>query len=81
MAIYVIYDFLSILFLKKRLNGIQWFGIGTVVSGLVVVGVSDLLFDKTPEGNHTSGEKVAGILLILLAMLFTSGQVRLVTKL
>ncbi|CAF1124850.1 unnamed protein product [Adineta ricciae] len=66
---------MSILFLKKRLNGIQWLGIGTVVTGLVVVGVSDLLFDKTKEGNHSSGEKVAGILLILLAMLFTSGQV------
>ena len=71
-----LFDRFSILFLKKRLTITQWFGILTVVSGLVVVGVSDLLFDKTPEGNHTSGEKVLGIGLILLAMIFTSLQVR-----
>jgi drug/metabolite transporter (DMT)-like permease len=65
----------SILFLKKKLTPLHWLGIAVVVSGLVVVGVSDLLFDKTPQGNHTGGEKVVGILLILLAMIFTSLQV------
>lgn len=65
----------SILFLGKRLKLMQWLGILTVVSGLVVVGVSDLLFDKSPEGNHSSGEKVLGIGLILLGMIFTSCQV------
>jgi len=65
----------SILFLKKRLDLMQWIGIFTVVAGLVVVGVSDLLFNKTPEGDHTSGEKVLGIGLIILAMIFTSWQV------
>ena len=49
-----LFDRFSILFLKKRLTITQWFGILTAVSGLVVVGVSDLLFDKTPEGNHTA---------------------------
>jgi hypothetical protein len=29
-----------------------------------------------PEDDHTNGEKVAGILLILLAMIFTSLQAR-----
>ena len=50
-------------------------GIVTVVTGLVVVGVSDLVFDKQPQGNHTNVEKAIGIGLILLAMIFTSGQV------
>ena len=58
----------------------QWIGIFTVVSGLVVVGVSDLLFNKTPEGDHTSGEKVLGIGLIILAMIFTSWQVRCINN-
>jgi hypothetical protein len=61
--------------LKKRLTLIHGLGIGTVVAGLVIVGVSDLVYDKAPEGNHTSAEKFVGILLILLAMIFTSLQV------
>jgi len=69
------FRFFSILFLKKRLTLFNWLGIGTVVSGLVVVGVSDLLFAKEPEGNHTNAEKFVGILLILLGMVFTSLQV------
>jgi len=64
----------SILFLKKKLKGVHWLGIATVVAGLVVVGLSDLIFSKESEGNHTGGEKTAGILLILLAMIFTSLQ-------
>jgi drug/metabolite transporter (DMT)-like permease len=71
----IVLCFFSIFFLKKRLTGIQWAGILTVVSGLVVVGVSDLLFSKVPEGNHTNKEKAVGIMLILLAMVFTSFQV------
>jgi uncharacterized membrane protein len=67
--------FFSIIFLKKRLTRFHCLGIATVVAGLVVVGVSDLLFDKAPEGNHTSGQKFIGIILILLGMIFTSLQV------
>lgn len=47
----------------------------TVVAGLVIVGVSDLVFAHEPEGNHTSGQKFLGIILILAAMIFTSLQV------
>lgn len=65
----------SILLLRKRVTLIQGFGILTVVAGLVVVGVVDLHFDKSPEGNHTAGEKFVGIVLILVAMIFTSLQV------
>jgi drug/metabolite transporter (DMT)-like permease len=65
----------SILFLRKKLTLIHWCGIGTVVAGLVVVGVSDLIFAKEPEGNHTDKEKAFGIILILAAMVFTSLQV------
>ncbi|CAF1291902.1 unnamed protein product [Adineta steineri] len=65
----------SVLFLKRRLKLLEWCGIFVVVLGLVIVGLSDLLFDKTPQGNHTNGEKVIGIGLILLAMIFTSFQV------
>lgn len=50
-------------------------GILTVVAGLAVVGVSDILFSKQTEGSHTNKEKIAGDALILVGMLFTGFQV------
>jgi drug/metabolite transporter (DMT)-like permease len=67
--------YFSVLFLRKQLTWKHWFGIITVVIGLAVVGVSDIIFSKNPEGNHTNAEKIAGDALILVAMLFTSFQV------
>jgi hypothetical protein len=67
--------FFSVILLRKRVTIIQGAGILTVVAGLVVVGVVDLYFDTKPEGKHTDGEKFAGIILILVAMVFTSLQV------
>ena len=66
---------LSVVFLRKKLSVFHWLGIVTVVSGLTVVGVSDIVFSKTPEGSHTNAEKIAGDALILVGMLFTSCQV------
>lgn len=63
------------MFLRKKLAPVHWLGIVTVVSGLAVVGVSDIVFSKTPEGTHTNAEKIAGDALILIGMLFTSFQV------
>jgi hypothetical protein len=65
------------MFLRKKLSFVHWLGIVTVVIGLSVVGVSDVLFSKTPEGSHTNTEKITGDALILVAMLFTSFQVRI----
>lgn len=66
---------LSVLFLRRSLTWKHWLGIATVVAGLSVVGISDVLFSKESEGSHTNAEKLAGDALILIAMLFTSFQV------
>ncbi|CAF1202617.1 unnamed protein product [Rotaria sp. Silwood1] len=66
---------LSVLFLRKTLTWKHWLGIITVVIGLAIVGLSDILFSKHPEGSHTNAEKIAGDALILVGMLFTSFQV------
>lgn len=70
----------SIIFLRRRLTRVHWLGIITVVDGLIVVGVSDLLFSKDSEGDHTNAQKALGILLILLGMIFTSLQVQINIK-
>ncbi len=67
--------FISVAFLRKKLTWKHWLGIIAVVAGLAVVGVSDILFSKHPEGSHTNTEKIAGDALILVGMLFTSCQV------
>lgn len=64
-------------FLRKSLTWKHWLGILTVVGGLAVVGVSDILFATHPEGNHSNAEKIAGDALILVGMLFTSFQVEI----
>jgi drug/metabolite transporter (DMT)-like permease len=66
---------LSVAFLRKKLTWKHWLGIAAVVAGLGVVGVSDILFAKHPEGSHTNKQKIAGDVLILIGMLFTSFQV------
>lgn len=66
---------LSVAFLRRRLTWKHWMGILTVVAGLAVVGVSDILFSKQTEGSHTNKEKIAGDALILVGMLFTGFQV------
>jgi hypothetical protein len=67
--------YFSVLFLRKKLSWKHWLGIITVVAGLAVIGVSDIIFTKHPEGSHTNTEKIAGDVLILVGMLFTSCQV------
>jgi drug/metabolite transporter (DMT)-like permease len=54
----------------------KWLGILTVIAGLVVVGVSNLVYNGTTGDTQTTGEKVAGVLLIILAMVFTGLQAR-----
>lgn len=36
-------------FLGSRLQGFRWFGMGFVTVGLVIVGVSDIIFDNNPK--------------------------------
>lgn len=45
-AVLVFTSLLSILFLKMRFPGYKWLGIGFLTAGLVVVGVTDMLFDN-----------------------------------
>jgi drug/metabolite transporter (DMT)-like permease len=54
----------------------KWFGILTVIAGLVVVGVSNLVYTSTTDDTQSIGSKVAGVLLIILAMVFTGLQAR-----
>ncbi|CAF1368669.1 unnamed protein product, partial [Didymodactylos carnosus] len=65
---------LSVAFLGKKLTLYHWLGILTVVIGLSVVGISDILFDKS-DTTHSNSDKIAGDMLILMGQIFTAFQV------
>ena len=68
---------ISLIFLKKRLTLLQWGGILIVIAGLVVVGLSDLLNpDSSGYDPKSTGQRIAGILLVVLGMVFTGLQAR-----
>uniref|UniRef100_A0A023GP72 Putative conserved plasma membrane protein n=1 Tax=Amblyomma triste TaxID=251400 RepID=A0A023GP72_AMBTT len=72
-AVIIFTGLLSVAFLGRRLRTYEWLGIFTVMIGLVVVGMSDILF---PDSHATKGPNsiITGDLLIVLAQVITSSQ-------
>ncbi|KAH6932800.1 hypothetical protein HPB50_009597 [Hyalomma asiaticum] len=72
-AVIIFTGLLSVAFLGRRLRTYEWIGILTVMCGLVVVGLSDILF---PDSHATKGPNsiITGDLLIVLAQVITASQ-------
>jgi drug/metabolite transporter (DMT)-like permease len=43
---------LAVAFLRARLRGYQWLGMGLVTAGLVIVGLSDIAFNGVTEDTN-----------------------------
>jgi len=67
---------LSITFMKKKMRPFKFFGVGVVLLGLVLVGVS-LVCDPThnDENSTSAGSPIIGILLIIAAQLVQGTQI------
>uniref|UniRef100_A0A1I8C0V6 TPT domain-containing protein n=1 Tax=Meloidogyne hapla TaxID=6305 RepID=A0A1I8C0V6_MELHA len=63
---------LSTAFLRARLRGFKWLGMGLVALGLVVVGLSDIEFDTNP--NDDLNAIITGNLLIVMAQIVVAIQ-------
>jgi drug/metabolite transporter (DMT)-like permease len=63
---------LSVAFLNTRLHGYKWLGMSIVTAGLVVVGVSDIVFDDRP--NDDTNGIITGNLLIIMAQIIVAIQ-------
>ena len=59
-AIIVFTALLSVAFLRRSIKQKSWLGIACVVVGLVLVGVSDIVF-STPVGDHGPNAIITGI--------------------
>lgn len=72
-AVIIFTGLLSVAFLGRRLRSYEWLGIMAVMCGLVVVGLSDILF---PDSHSTKGPNsiITGDLLIVLAQVISASQ-------
>jgi len=64
---------LSVAFLKRRLQGYHWVGVGIVVVGLVLIGFAAIL--DMPTTGTGGGRTSLGIALVIFAQVFTAVQV------
>ena len=66
-AVIIFTGLLSVAFLGKKLKVYEWIGMFTVLAGLIVVGVTDLLEDKggLPLNNILTGKDYSNIGIFL----------------
>ncbi|CAN7986839.1 unnamed protein product [Ixodes pacificus] len=73
-AVIIFTGLLSVAFLGRRLRGYEWVGIMLVMCGLVVVGLSDILFPDSSTSSKGTNSIITGDLLIILAQVITATQ-------
>lgn len=71
-ALIVFTGLLSTAFLNRKLKNYEWTGIFFVITGLVVVGLSD--FVTKSESSHGRNSMITGDLLIVIAQVITATQ-------
>lgn len=71
-AVIIFTALLSVAFLGRTVKPLMWVGIISVIAGLALVGVSDIIFGSTEE-KDTNGV-IAGDLLIIMAQIIVSVQ-------
>lgn len=65
---------LSVAFLDRVLKWREWSGIGAIISGLVVVGMSDFMSGAGNSGHHGRNDIITGDELIIMAQVITATQ-------
>ncbi|XP_064082159.1 solute carrier family 35 member F6-like [Macrobrachium nipponense] len=78
-AVIVFTGLMSVAFLNRRLRYYQWMGIGFVILGLVLVGLSDFLNSSDNSQQDINGI-ITGDLLIVMAQIVTALQMVLEEK-
>ncbi|KAI1719955.1 eamA-like transporter family domain-containing protein [Ditylenchus destructor] len=71
-AVIIFTGLLSVAFLRARLQAFKWLGMALVMAGLVVVGVSDIMFDNNPADDINA--IITGDLLIIMAQIIVAIQ-------
>lgn len=66
---------LSVTFMKKKFRPYKFVGVGVVILGLVIVGMSLVLDPSHNEDNESQGSPIFGIALIIAAQLVQATQI------
>jgi len=72
-ALIIFTGFLSVAFLNRRLKAYEWLGIFVVMAGLVIVGVSDVIYSDTTQ-HYGTNMLITGDLLIIMAQIIAATQ-------
>ncbi|XP_052865912.1 solute carrier family 35 member F6 [Anopheles cruzii] len=73
-SVIIFVGILSVAFLNRTLVKREWFGIGFIMLGLVVVGMSDVISNDNNGSQYTRNNIITGDLLIILAQIITAVQ-------
>uniref|UniRef100_A0A914EKX5 Solute carrier family 35 member F6 n=1 Tax=Acrobeloides nanus TaxID=290746 RepID=A0A914EKX5_9BILA len=71
-AVIIFTGLLSVAFLRMRLQGYRWIGMLLVTLGLVIVGVTDIVYDDDPTDDVNG--IITGNLLIIMAQIIVAIQ-------
>ncbi|XP_030765066.1 solute carrier family 35 member F6 [Sitophilus oryzae] len=72
-SVIVFVALLSVAFLGKNLVKREWFGIGSVIIGLAIVGVADFVSNDN-DGSHNKNDIITGDMLIVIAQIIQAIQ-------
>uniref|UniRef100_A0A2M4BRF9 Putative transport and golgi family organization 9 n=1 Tax=Anopheles marajoara TaxID=58244 RepID=A0A2M4BRF9_9DIPT len=73
-SVIIFVGILSVAFLNRTLVKREWFGIGFIMLGLAVVGMSDVISNDDNGSQYTRNNVITGDLLIILAQIITAVQ-------
>lgn len=73
-ALIIFTGFLSVAFLGRKLKLFEWIGIFSVMCGLVIVGLSDVVTGKSTSSDSSMNKIITGDLLIIMAQIITATQ-------
>jgi len=83
-AVVIFTGFFSVVFLKRQLSKSQWIALFLVMTGVSIVGMSNIIVksaepvDEENEVlnplNHVTSQNILGVLMIILAQIFTALQ-------
>ncbi|GAU97693.1 hypothetical protein RvY_08944 [Ramazzottius varieornatus] len=73
-AVIVFTALLSVAFLHRQIASSKWLGILTVIIGLAIVGVSDMIFLPNDAKSNDKNRIITGDLLIIMAQIVSAAQ-------
>jgi hypothetical protein len=63
-TIFVYCALMALFFLKKRLYRHHWTSMGTIILGVVIVGISFMIYKEKEKDSYTATDVIIGLILL-----------------